>query len=192
MNEKVLIKLMKAAYKGGGVKLWRSANDVLYLCGAGWACAMLWKYVPGPVLGLIATWCHGLPRLCQGWWCLDAADGEPEPVNSIPEPLNTLQHSAVTDDEGLLTMDLVCTGYRAVQGKDLSILWFDAAGIEMLGKLTRFGGDLTSGPDGMPWGRWHDPETGAVICLETVQRVRPDLTAKLGEIDYHKAPGGAQ
>ena len=192
MNEKVLIKLMKAAYKGGGVKLWRSANDVLYLCGAGWACAMLWKYVPGPVLGLIATWCHGLPRLCQSWWCLDAADGEPEPVNSIPEPLNTLQHSAVTDDEGLLTMDLVCTGYRAVQGKDLSILWFDAAGIEMLGKLTRFGGDLTSGPDGMPWGRWHDPETGTVIFLETVQRVRPDLTAKLGEIDYHKAPGGAQ
>ena len=191
MNEKVLIKLMKAAYKGGGVKLWRSTNDVLYLCGAGWACAMLWKYVPGPVLGLIATWCHGLPRLCQGWWCLDAADGEPEPVTGIPEPLNTLQHSAVTD-EGLLTMDLVCMGYRAVQGKDLSILWFDAAGIEMLGKLTLFGGDLTSGPDGMPWGRWHDPETGAVIFLETVQRVRPDLTAKLGEIDYHKGTGGAQ
>ena len=77
MNEKVLIKLMKAAYKGGGVKLWRSTNDVLYLCGAGWACAMLWKYVPGPVLGLIATWCHGLPRLCQGWWCLDAGDRDP-------------------------------------------------------------------------------------------------------------------
>ena len=189
MNEKTLVKLMKAAYKGGGVKVYRSQHDVLCLCGAGWACALLWKYVPGPVLGLIASWCHGLPDKGQGWWCMDAYGEEPAPVPEIPDPLRTLQNSAASD-EGLLTMDLVCKGCQAVQGNDLAILWFDAAGIEMLGKLTRFGGDLTHGPDSMPWGRWHDPETGTVIFLETVRRVRGDLTAKLGEIDYHKPHGG--
>ena len=77
MNEKALTKLMKAAYKGGGVKVFRSPEDVLYL----------------------------------------------------------------------------------------------------------------AGPDGMPWGRWYDPETGTVVFLETVDRVRSDLTDKLGEIDFRERRG---
>lgn len=190
MHEKTLVKLMKAAYKGGGVKVWRSSKDVLYLCGPGWACAMLWKYVPGPVLGLMAGWCHGLPEKGQGWWCLNDCGEEPEPVDDLPEPLATLQRHPVRMDSGLIALDFVCMGYRAVQCQGTRILWFEADGITMLGRLASFGGDLTGGPDAAPWGRWHDPETGTVLFLEAVDRVRPDLTDKLSEIDYRK-PGGS-
>lgn len=190
MNEKKLVKLMKAAYKGGGVKIWRATNDVLYLAGPGWACAMLWKYTPGPVLGLIASWCHGLPRLCQGWWCMDAYGDAPEELDGIPEPIPTLQDSPVRE-ESLITLDFSCMGYRAAQSGGHRILWFDGDGIGMLDRLTTFGGDVLDIYNAMPWGRWHDPETGTVIYLETVERIRPDLTAKLGEIDYRKPGGGS-
>lgn len=191
MHEKTLVKLMKAAYKGGGVKIWRSPKDVLYLCGPGWACAMLWMYVPGPVLGLMAGWCHGLPEKGQGWWCLNDCGEEPEPVDDLPEPLATLQRHPVRMDSGLIALDFVCMGYRAVQCQGTRILWFEADGIAMLGRLASFGGDLTGGPDAAPWGRWHDPETGTVLFLEAVDRIRPDLTDKLSEIDYRKPGGGS-
>ena len=190
MNEKKLVKLMKAAYKGGGVKVWRSAKDVLCLVGPGWACAMLWKYVPGPVLGLIAGWCHGLPHKGEGWWCMDAYGDAPDPLDGMPEPLPTLQDSSVLEDS-LITLYFSCMGYRAAQSDGRRILWFDAVGIDALGRLTTFGGVLLDIRNAMPWGRWHDPETGTVIYLETVERVRPDLTAKLGEIDYRKPGGGS-
>ena len=190
MNEKKLVKLMKAAYKGGGVKVWRSAKDVLCLVGPGWACAMLWKYVPGPVLGLMAGWCHGLPEKGQGWWCMDAYGDAPDQLDGMPEPLPTLQDSPVLEDS-LITMDFACMRYRAAQSDGHRIRWFDAVGIDALGRLTTFGGVLLDIRNAMPWGRWHDPETGTVIYLETVERVRPDLTAKLGEIDYRKPGGGS-
>lgn len=189
MNEKTLVKLMKTAYKGGGVKVWRAHNDILYLAGPGWACAMLWKYVPGPVLGLIAAWCHSLPENGQGWWCLDAAGEEPEPLDGIPEPIPTLQDSPVREGD-LLTLDLDCMGFRAAQFDGCRVLWFEACGVDTLGHLTTFGGNLLDVRDAMPWGRWHDPETGTVVFLETADRIRPDLTAKLGEIDYRKLRGG--
>lgn len=190
MNEKKLVKLMKAAYKGGGVKVWRSAKDVLCLVGPGWACAMLWKYVPGPVLGLIAGWCHGLPHKGEGWWCMDAYGDAPDQLDGMPEPLPTLQDSPVLEDS-LITMDFAFMGYRAAQSDGHRIRWFDAVGIEMLDRLATFGGDVLDIYNAMPWGRWHDPETGTVIYLETVERIRPDLTAKLGEIDYRKPGGGS-
>lgn len=190
MNEKKLVKLMKAAYKGGGVKVWRSAKDVLCLVGPGWACAILWKYVPGPVLGLIAGWCHGLTHKGEGWWCMDAYGDAPDQLDGMPEPLPTLQDSPVLDGS-LITMDFACMGYRAAQSDGRRILWFDAVGIDALGRLTTFGGVLLDIRNAMPWGRWHDPETGTVIYLETVERIRPDLTAKLGEIDYRKPGGGS-
>lgn len=190
MNEKKLVKLMKAAYKGGGVKIWRAPNDILYLAGPGWACAMLWKYVPGPVLGLIAGWCHGLPHKGAGWWCMDAYGDAPDQLDGMPEPLPTLQDSPVRE-ESLITLAFACMGYRAAQSDGRRILWFDAVGIDALGRLTTFGGVLLGIRNAMPWGRWHDPETGTVIYLETVERIRPDLTAKLGEIDYRKPGGGS-
>lgn len=190
MNDKKLVRLMKSAYKGGGVKIWHSTNDVLCLVGPGWACAMLWKYTPGPVLGLIASWCHGLPRLCQGWWCMDAYGDAPEELDGIPDPIPTLQEASVWEGS-LITMSFACMGFRAAQFDGGRVLWFDGDGIEMLDRLATFGGDVLDIYNAMPWGRWHDPETGTVIYLETVERVRPDLTAKLGEIDYRKPGGGS-
>lgn len=186
LNEKALVKLMKAAYKGGGVKVYRTERDVLCLCGPTWACAMLWKYVPGPVLGLIAGWCHGLPEKGQGWWCMDAYGEQPEPVPDMPELLAALQRHHAQMESGLFTLDFVCMGYRAVQCQSMRIMWFEADGITMLGRLASFGGDIACGPDAEPWGRWYDPETGTVIFLAEVDRVRPDLTDKLSEIDYRK------
>ena len=189
MNDKKLVRLMKAAYKGGGVKIWHSTNDVLYLAGPGWACAMLWKYTPGPVLGLIASWCHGLPRLCQGWWCMDDYGDTPEELDGIPEPIPALQDAPVRKGH-LIFLGLDCMGCSAAQIDGRRILWFDLEGVLSLEHLTLFGGDVLDMRNAMPWGRWHDPETGTVIYLETVERVRPDLTEKLGEIDYRKLRGG--
>lgn len=191
MNEKTLVKLMKTAYKGGGVKVWRAHNDILYLAGPGWACAMLWKYVPGPVLGLIAAWCHSLPEAGQGWWCLDAAGEEPEPLDGMPEPLPALGSALPLPGGQLLALKLTCGAYQAAQRADRRIVWFEMTCIDLLDRLTTVGGgELLPGPDGAPWGRWHDPETGTVVFLETADRIRPDLTAKLGEIDYRKLRGG--
>ena len=77
-------------------------------------------------------------------------------------------------------------GYRAVQCQGMRIMWFEVDGITMLGRLASSGGDIAGGPDADPWGRWYDPETGTVIFLAEVDRVRPDLTDKLSEIDYRK------
>ena len=190
MNEKALAKLMKAAYKGGGVKVFRSPEDVLYLAGPGWACAMLWAYAPGPVLGQIAAWLHGLPEKGECWWCLDDAKDDPQPIDSMPEPLPAL--SAAPPEEGgqLLLLALTRNRFLAAQRDDHKVVWFEQQAVDLLGRLATLGGGaLLAGPDGMPWGRWYDPETGTVVFLETVDRVRPDLTAKLGEIDFRNRGG---
>ena len=54
-------------------------------------------------------------------------------------------------------------------------------------------GNIRKRKDGRWEGRYtagHDPETGTVVFLETTDRIHPNLTAKLGEIDYRKLRGG--
>ena len=36
MNEKAIVKRMKAAAKAAGCKIWRNEHDLLVLCGGGW------------------------------------------------------------------------------------------------------------------------------------------------------------
>ena len=60
----------------------------------------------------------------------------------------------------LLALDLDCMGFRAAQFDGRRVLWFEACGVDALGRLTTFGGNLLDARDAMPWGRWHDPETG--------------------------------
>ena len=42
MNEKAIVKRMKAAAKAAGCKIWRNKHDVLVLCGGGWCFVCEW------------------------------------------------------------------------------------------------------------------------------------------------------
>ena len=42
MNEKAIVKRMKAAAKAAGCKIWRNEHDVLVLCGGGWCFVCEW------------------------------------------------------------------------------------------------------------------------------------------------------
>lgn len=55
MNEKAIVKRMKAAAKAAGCKIWRNEHDVLVLCGGGWCFVCEWGNCPPAVLGCLAT-----------------------------------------------------------------------------------------------------------------------------------------
>ncbi|MFR6373148.1 MAG: hypothetical protein ACLUOB_04785 [Subdoligranulum sp.] len=88
MNEKAIVKRMKAAAKAAGCKIWRNEHDVLVLCGGGWCFVCEWGNCPPAVLGCLAEWLHGLPRPGSGYWYKGYPD--PEPLDCQPPELAAL------------------------------------------------------------------------------------------------------
>ena len=68
INAKKLVREMKAAYKGGGLKIWRqewAVQDYLGISSGYWLLLIPMSAAPGPVLGLITEWLLGLPVIGQ-------------------------------------------------------------------------------------------------------------------------------
>lgn len=73
INDTHLVRLMKKAHKGGGLRVWRLDYDYALVHGPGddmdslfmtsgfWATLMPMEQVPGKVLGTLAEWLHRLP-----------------------------------------------------------------------------------------------------------------------------------
>ena len=82
LNEKILAALMKAAYKGGGLKVWRlewHVTDCLMLSSGFWTVLMAMDDMPGKALGLLAEWMRHLPLMNEAY--LLQHKQEPEELN---------------------------------------------------------------------------------------------------------------
>ena len=100
MNEKAIVKRMKAAAKAAGCKIWRNEHDVLVLCGGGWCFVCEWGNCPPAVLGCLAEWLHGLPRPGSGYWYKGYPD--PEPLDCQPPELTAMLGTLATTGGGTL------------------------------------------------------------------------------------------
>lgn len=181
-NDKALVRLMKSAYKGTGVKVYRTEQDALFLHGGFWAAAMPYSNVPGSVLGQLACWLHGLPRQGEALWLI-YDDPQPRPLDGTLPELGALT-TAARPLEDLKLTNVICGKIQAVQQRSGVIRWFDACAVQTLGSLPAWGGELLCAADGTLWGRWADADTGTVFWLETLDHVPAALSETLGAYNF--------
>lgn len=121
MNEKILAALMKAAYKGGGLKVWRlewHVTDCLMLSSGFWTVLMAMDDMPGKALGLLAEWMRHLPLMNEAY--LLQHKQEPEELNVQHEGMRTLLEK---EEDGAFCVDVKLTPFwvgekRAAQRRD--------------------------------------------------------------------------
>lgn len=181
MNEKEIVRRMKASAKGSGCKVWRSGLNVLVLCGGGWCFVCRWEDCPPSVLGLIAQWLHGLPAPNSGFWYMGY--DKPDPLYTQPPELDELLNR--TEGEDLILAKVQVNGLQMAQSSSRSVYWFDAGFTSMLGRLETTGGGVLlppADPEAMPWGRWSDKD-GNALFLEAESRIPRSTTAKLEALD---------
>lgn len=179
MNEKAIVKRMKAAAKAAGCKIWRNEHDVLVLCGGGWCFVCEWGNCPPAVLGCLAEWLHGLPCPGSGYWYKGYPD--PEPLDCQPPELAALIGRS---EEDLILSPLRTETLQLAQTRTGQMYWFSTDLTAMLGTLaTTGGGTLLPAKDEtqMPWGRWG--REGRLLFLETENCVAPATTSKLEALD---------
>ena len=149
MNEKAIVKRMKAAAKAAGCKIWRNEHDVLVLCGGGWCFVCEWGNCPPAVLGCLAEWLHGLPCPGSGYWYKGYPD--PEPLDCQPPELAALIGRS---GEDLILSPLRTETLQLAQTRTGQMYWFSTDLTAMLGTLaTTGGGTLLPAKDEtqMPW-----------------------------------------
>ena len=109
LNEKILAALMKAAYKGGGLKVWRlewHVTDCLMLSSGFWAVLMAMDDMPGKALGLLAEWMRHLPLMNEAY--LLQHKQEPEELNVQHEGMRTLLEK---EEDGAFCVDVKLTPF---------------------------------------------------------------------------------
>lgn len=163
INEKALLKLMKSAYKGGGLRVARQAmtTDRLTLRAGAWAVSLPMDVVPGKVLGLLAEWMRELPLIGQSWLLISGE--EPERQTVPDDTLAALQEAtrAGLYSEGMKPAGLIIREYEVFQLGDGEILLFRPDLIDLVRSRGNMG--LYNGEDESAW--WQDEETGAEAWL---------------------------
>lgn len=182
LNSKVLVRLMRNAYKGGGVKVYRQDNT-LFISSGWWAVATPWQYVPGNVLGVLAEWLHHLPRAYEGVWCIKGnEDGFGDLTDETSGFCTLTERTAPVSDLKLLA--LYAGEQQAGQAADASVFWFPTDAMQMLDGSKA--GELLRCEDNTLWGRWYDEEYAAVVWVQTSNRVPSKLTQKLSEYNFRE------
>lgn len=180
INDKALVKLMKSGYKGGGVKIYRYRDDVLFLNGGYWTYVTPWQTAPGNVLGLIVEWLHTLPAANEGVLAIRGCEGGFEPLDFATSGYGAYLDPGKIDDIKLL--DVHMGGCRAGQLRTKEICWFDPAALETMifpngsGELVRVNGEKI--------GRWYDANTGSLLYCKALDRIDAEVTDKLAEYDF--------
>ena len=183
MNEKALVRLMKEAYKGGGVKVWRTEwdyVDLLMVSTGFWAAAMPMEQVPGKVLGLLGEWLRRLPLIDEAYMLRQRT--EPERLNVREDHMPLLLEA---QDDLDFTVDLKPTPFyvgdkRALQRRDdRQMLFFKAELLELAGGFLHTGAANRSGQ----LAQWRQPDTDAVVWLWPRNDVSPTRAALLAQYD---------
>lgn len=163
INEKALLKLMKSAYKGGGLRVARQAmtTDRLILRTGNWAVSLPMDAVPGKVLGLLAEWMRELPLIGQSWLLISGE--EPERQTAPDDTLDVLQEAARAGlyAEGMKPAGLIIREYEVFQLGDGEILLFRPDLVDLVRSRANMG--LYYGDDESAY--WQDEETGAEAWL---------------------------
>lgn len=163
LNEKALLKLMKSAYKGGGLRAARetSRGDRLTLRTGSWAVSLWMDEVPGKVLGLLAEWIRELALPGQSWLLLSGE--EPERQLVPDDTLAALRQATQAGlyCQGMKPAGLTMRGYDLFQLGDGEILLFRTDLIDLVRSRANMG--LYNGEDESAL--WQDEETGAEVWL---------------------------
>ena len=163
INEKALLKLMKSAHKGGGLRVARQAvtSDCLILRAGHWAVILPMDAVPSKVLGLLAEWMRELPLIGQSWLLLSGEEPERQPVPD--DVLVALQEAtrAGLYCRGMKPAGLIIRECEVFQLGDGEILLFRTDLIDLVRNRDNMG--LYNGEDESAL--WQDEETGAAAWL---------------------------
>lgn len=190
MNDKALVRLMKEAYKGGGVKVWRTEwryIDLLVISTGFWAMAMPMEQAPGKVLGLLGEWLRRLPLIGEAY--LLRSKLEPEPLAPTVEVMMELLDGT---DEGRFAVDLKPTPFyvgdkRALQRRDnRQMLFFTAELLELADGFLHTGAALEDG--GLA--QWRQADADVKVWIWPRKDVAPERAAILAQYDCWKE--GAQ
>ncbi|WP_418972335.1 hypothetical protein [Allofournierella sp.] len=181
MNEKALVRLMKEAYKGGGVKVCRvdwSYLDLLVISTGFWAVSMPMEQAPGKVLGLLGEWLRRLPLIGEAYLLRNKAD---------PERLDPAQKSAtelLSRREGCqFAVDLKPTPFyvgnkRALQRRDdRQMLFFTAGLLELVDGFLHTGATDTDGD----LAQWQQVDTDITVWICPRVDVDPERAAILAK-----------
>lgn len=185
INEKALVKAMKAAYKGGGVKIWRREwrlQDTLCVCSGYWLVALPMETVPGPALGLAAEWLRAIPPIGRGWLVVKGQEPEPLSEETTP-PLEDAWLSNIMDWSTYIDIkptNMQVNGSAAFQRRDGKIELFDPERIAIVGGISNLGLCCLDGSAAL----WRDAESDAVVVLHPRRAVPAKELAHLEQFDF--------
>lgn len=183
MNEKALLRLMKTAFKGGGVKAWRTVldhSDTLLISAGFWTVAMPMEQVPGKVLGLLCEWLRRMPLIGEAY--LLRGKMEPERLDTA---YDVMQELIADMSDTAFSVPLKPTPFyvgdkRALQRRDTRQMMFFSAGSLDLADNFLFTG--AARPDGT-LAQWRQPDTDVVVWLQARGDVAPERAAVLEQYD---------
>lgn len=155
---KVLIRLMKKSYKGGGIKIIRTERelrDYFFLSGAGWALLIPKEKCPGEVTGQIVTWLADLPRIGYAAWVVKGFD--PKPLEPAERDLAIADCTALTYNLGMKPLPLRTETEFLVQLGNFETAAFDLDAFAVVSG----GANLGAFDPGVILARWTDEDTEA-------------------------------
>ena len=166
INEKALLKLMKSAYKGGGLRVARQdrpglSTDCLALRAGHWAVLLPMDAAPGKVLGLLAEWMRELPLIGQSWLLLSGE--EPERQAEPDNVLAALQNAARAGlyCQGMKPAGLTLRECDVFQLGDGEILLFAPDLLDLVRSQANMGLYCAAVAEAY----WQDEETGTEVWL---------------------------
>lgn len=183
MNDKALVRLMKEAYKGGGVKVWRAEwdyQDLLLISTGYWAMAMPMDQTPGKVLGLLGEWLRRMPLIGEAYLLRHKAEPERLEVQH-----DTMPRLLGQKDELAFSVDLKPTSFfvgsaQALQRRDnRQMIFFTSELLELAEGMLHTGAAREDGLLAM----WYHPDRDITVWICPRNDVAPERAALLAKYD---------
>lgn len=185
INAKKLVREMKTAYKGGGLKIWRqewAVQDYLGINSGYWLLLIPMSAAPGPVLGLITEWLRALPVIGQGWLLVKDREAERLTADTWPdlEKAYPLRDAYWRSQMDMRPTNLQVDGYAAFQRRDGRIELFAADQLQIIGTELNMGLCEEDGRFAM----WKDSETGVRFLIAPRHVMQTEELEHLAQFDF--------
>ncbi len=181
IEEKTLVKFMKAAYTGGGLNVWRlewRSIDTLYINSGYWAVLIPMSCAPSKVLALITEYLRRLPLIGECYRLMKKTE---------PESLTAGRGEQLLDsaDEGAYSLDCKLTPFfigdkRVFQQRSLQLLTVSADLLALLNDRQNMGRTTSDGGSML----WHDADTDEWVWIPTRRDYKESELRRLRGQDF--------